>query len=209
VTFVKVFIITISLWTGLKASSSASLANVIASSEINMQYYFFSIEKKAFLIKEKKDKTYALWYYTKKRKWQPVHNAAAFDGFPKATINLDDISVDKASEKVTFGSIVNDDVSGYTKDLLKITENKTVKIGWYFWVDKKAFLIKKKTNGEISVWHYTNDRKWQPVHNAAAFDGFPKAGKTLDNISFNPSSNTLSTGRVINENGIGVPPTPW
>ena len=206
--FIKTLIVTIILLANVKASTSMELANIISSSNINMQYYFFATNKKAFLVKEKKDKTYALWYYTSKRKWKPLHNASAFDGFQKATINLDGISVNKVNEKIIFGNINNSSINNEIKELLQNLENKTIKIGWYFWVDKKAFLIKKKTNNDISVWHYTNDRKWQPVHNASAFDGFPKAVNTLDAVSFSPSSNTLSTGSVINIDGYKVPPTP-
>lgn len=207
--FIKIFITTVMLLVGLKAYSPMDLASLISSSNINMQYYFFAIDNNAFLVKEKSDKTYALWYYTLDRKWQPLHNASAFDGFEKATINLDRISVNKSSEQVIFGSMLNSNISDTVKKLLQSVENKTATIGWYFWVDDKAFLIRKKSGNEISVWHYTNDRKWQPVHNANAFDGFPKAEKTLENVTFNAVSHTLSTGSVINANGQRTPPTPF
>ena len=206
---IKILIITIISFIGLKAATPIELVNSIASLDINMQYYFFVENKKAFLVKEKKDKSLALWYYTNDRKWQPIHNAGAFDGYSEAKVNLSSLLVNKNSEQITLGNITNSNINDNIKTLLQNVENKTIKIGWYFWVESnKAFLIKKISNGEISIWHYTNDRKWQPIHNAGAFDGYPKVEKTLDSVSFSTSSNTLSTGSAIGTNGVKIPPTP-
>ncbi len=206
--FIKLSIITILLSIGLKSYTTMELASNISTLDINMQYYFFVEDKKAFLIRERNNKTYSLWYYTSDRKWQPIHNASAFDGFGEAMANLSNILVNKTSEQITFGNINNNNIDNNIKDLLSNVANKTVKIGWYFWANQRAFLIKRNPNNEISIWHYASGRKWQPVHNASAFDGFPKAGKTFDNVVFIPSSNTLSLGSVINENGMKMPPMP-
>ena len=94
-------------------------------------------------------------------------------------------------------------------ELVNSIASLDINMQYYFFVEnKKAFLVKEKKDKSLALWYYTNDRKWQPIHNAGAFDGYPKVEETLDNVSFSTSSNTLSTGSAIGKNGVKVPPTP-
>lgn len=188
------------------------LVNFISNSTMNVQYYFYIIKNNAFLSKKSPNGGYALWYYTIDRKWQPIHNAGAFDGFSKADSVFDSVEANEDNTKVTIGSIINTNISDKILSLAKQVENTDSKIGWYFWTTNGgAFLLKKRTDNTISIWHYTVDRKWQPIHNAESFDGFPAIKKTLDDIKFNSTTNTLELGDISNDFfdvDKLVPPTP-
>ena len=58
------------------------------------------------------------------------------------------------------------------------------------------FLLKPIENNEVSIWNYTAERKWKPVHNADAFDNFPGKPKTFANVSFNKSTFGISIGEM-------------
>jgi len=88
-------------------------------------------------------------------------------------------------------------------ELITKIANSTPTMQYLFWVAKDEnsknipYLTRNKNDGSFSVWHFTPDKKWQPIHNAGAFDGFDKAEKTLENVSFEPSTGVLTIGKSI------------
>lgn len=193
------------------AKTPYELVSFLSNSTINVQYYFFIVKQNAFLSKKDSKGGYSLWYYTLERKWQPIHNANAFDGFDKADNVFDNVQTNGDNTKVTIGVITNTNINDEVLSLAKQVENTNSKIGWYFWTTKQGSFLLKQKNNQISIWHYTIKREWQPIHNASDFDGFPAIEKTLDDIKFNPQTNTLELGDI-NNNFFDVdklvPPTP-
>jgi phosphatidylethanolamine-binding protein (PEBP) family uncharacterized protein len=75
--------------------------------------------------------------------------------------------------------------------------NKTHNIGWYFWSTKEGantlyYLANGRKNNNIRVWNFTTQRKWKPIHNAPTFDGFTKANKNFDKISFSSDGKKIT-----------------
>lgn len=176
------------------------LALIVANaSNTEMKYFFWAQGDERYLAKIKEDATsFGVWSYTRERKWQPIHNADAFNGFPLALKSFENITIDRGGETITFSSIIDGSISGVALEKARVIENKTIKIGWYFWLqDNHAFLLKKISDNEISIWNYTDTKKWRPIHNADAFDGYPIAPNTLSTTTFSPAQGTLSTGVVI------------
>ena len=73
--------------------------------------------------------------------------------------------------------------------------DKTFKVLFYFWVTKdgSAFLMNAK-NDNVSIWQFTSEKKWRPVHNAKPQDGFDGIGHTILNTDFDPKTKILQTG---------------
>ena len=71
--------------------------------------------------------------------------------------------------------------SEYYSDLAN-TKNK---IGWYFWTTPsgKAYLANGRDSGDIAIWNFTDEKKWKPIHNANAFDGYSSAGKIFNKVT--------------------------
>ena len=201
--FIFLFTIFLLFWTNVNAKEKTvdELVSVIANtSNLEMKYFFWVQNGDAYLAKTKQDGTsLGVWYYTKERKWQPIHSSGAFDGFSEASKSFESVTRDKTKETIAFSSLIDGSIEGIPLTKAKALENKTVNIGWYFWVQNKdAFLFKKaKNSSEIRIWYYTGERKWRPIHNASAFDGYKEAKKTLESASFNPAQGTLSTGKSI------------
>ena len=63
-------------------------------------------------------------------------------------------------------------------------KNKVHTMQYYFFqvTDQEYFLV-ADNKGNMKVWRFTSDKKWQPIHNAKGFDGFPLAPKILDKVS--------------------------
>jgi len=193
--FLVVFLLSQTL---MYPASISELVKLVSNTTHKIQYFFFTKDDKVFLMKQRSDKTYSLWHYTQNRKWQPIHNARASDGFALAVDNIEIIDRNKAEKTVSFGKIVNSDISEDVLSFLKILENKTIKINWYFLkADNYYFLLKELKDDDFRIWHYTQNRKWQPIHNAGKFDGFKAATKTIKTIKFNTSSYTLELGGSI------------
>ena len=194
--FVKIFLV-LSIHLISFSKTVDELVDIIASSNINVQYYFWIKNNEAFLSTQKQDQTYAIWYYTKDRKWRPIHNGGAFDGFTATDKTFSSVVLNKENETIVIGDKINNDNSDINK-FLDVLASKTHNIGWYFWITKQdAFLLSKANDNNVRIWYYTSNRKWRPIHNASAFDGFPLALKTINNINFDPISGVLKTGSRI------------
>jgi len=179
------------------SKSTDELIDIIADNSMKIQYYFWIKDSKAFLAAKNTDATYGVWYFTSDRKWQPIHNSGAYDGFSAVTKSFSKVDLDLEGGKITFSSLTDN----YNKDvesLVKILENKTVQIQYYFWLaDKEAFLFTKDGEFDVKIWNFTDSRKWKPIHNAKAFDGYPEAKLRLSNIDFDPSKNSLDVGHTV------------
>lgn len=138
----------------------------------------------------------SLWSYTKDRKWRPLHSAGEFDGYKKEGAHF--LSVKYADGNVTISKLLDDDMSADVLKLNKVVENTSHKVGYYFWQgDNNIFYLMRENNASSqSVWHYTKDRKWQPIHNTKSFDGFPEAVNTLKSVVLDKNKSTLSIGGV-------------
>jgi hypothetical protein len=168
----------------------SNLISNIKEKTIKMQYYFIKSGKNNFfLINIKTDNTFNIWNFTKNKKWKPVHNAKANDGFAKAENKISSLFFDNGN--IIIGeSLISEDFE-YKDEI----ENKTFKTMFYFWISgSTAYLLKPKSTEDISIWNFTNDKKWRPVHNAQEYDGFSGAGETLFNAKFDFTNATLTTG---------------
>ncbi len=145
---------------------------------------------------KKKEPNNSLWAYTQDRKWRPLHNTDAFDGYKKEGVHFESIKYNNGN--VTISKLINEEMSPEVLKINKIAENKTYEVGYYFWMgDNNIFYLMRENNDTThSVWNYTKDRKWQPIHNADAFDGFPKASSTIESISLDKNSSILSFGKA-------------
>ncbi len=210
--YILIVLLSFSIHINAKEKTINELVDMIAGmNDTKMQYFFWVKDNNAYLASTKKDDvSLRVWYYTQSRKWQPIHNAGAFDGFSEAVKSFRDVAQNKNEETITFSSIIDGSLRGTALEKAKLIENTTINIGWYFWVQNgNAFLFKKINDNEIKIWYYTiPDKKWQPIHNAGAFDGYKKAPKTLESTSFNPLQGTLSTGNAIpiNDSNEGIEP---
>ena len=168
----------------------SKLLQNIANQEIPMQYYFWLSEKKNyFLVYITTNSNFSIWQFTGEKQWLPVHNAGAYDGFPQADSYLSSISY--KDRKIILGA--------KTKEGTFIDElaNKSFEVLYYFWkTEGTSYLMKPRDAGKMSVWHFTSEKKWLPIHNADAYDGFEGAGVTLHDLSFDFESVILSVGDV-------------
>jgi len=89
-------------------------------------------------------------------------------------------------------------ISAFSNDDFNKLNNKSFDIGWHFWTtdDGTGYLASKKygKNNKISVWEFTQERKWKPVHNADSFDGYEEAEEIFDNVELNNNSTNISFG---------------
>lgn len=190
-------------FSNIYAKTASELATKIANSTPTMGYSFWLVKgadsKSApYLAKDNGDDSFRVWHFTKTKTWQPIHNASALDGFPKAENVFDTITLNKADGKISFGAIGNAPEDADANTRATTLENKEFNIGWHFWVaDKDPFLFRATESNGFRIWHFTSDKKWQPVHNASGVDGFPEAEKTLDGISFDAASGVLSIGKSL------------
>ena len=87
-------------------------------------------------------------------------------------------------------------------DMYLELSNNTHSIHWHFWQTPsgKAYLASDVHNVNKSspaVWEFTNpDRKWKPIHNAAAFDGFEKRSLMYENVSFKNGYSKIYFGSI-------------
>lgn len=199
----KVYILLILVFiVNVYGKSVDELINVVANNSMKVKYYFWVEESKAFLASKKNDNSYSVWHFTNDKKWQPIHNTGAFDGFDEAKKSFSNVRLDLENAKITFSSSINNDNKNI-EDLVKVLENKTVNIKWYFWlVEKDAFLFSKDGEYDVRIWSFTNNRKWKPIHNASAYDGFDEAKTRLSDINFDHSNGMLSVGHVISEDDL-------
>ena len=185
-------------------SNPLVLAKEIANKEAKITYYYWANETfdVMYLGKQKENGEFSVWVYTGERKWKPLHNTCAFDGFPMA---------EKIYESVIFkdGSIT---IKGSSPDEDRTlppspgglpesdTPVKVYSVSHYFWVDNygKPFLAKKTNDNKVSIWHYTRDRKWLPMHQAKAFDNFSGLKKTLESVSLDTSKSSIKIGAFSN-----------
>ena len=79
-----------------------------------------------------------------------------------------------------------------TTQLLNHISNSRIIIQYFYWnIDDNLYLAKDRGDNNISIWNYTNNRKWRPLHNTEAFDGFEKAPIVFDNISIKKNSGII------------------
>jgi phosphatidylethanolamine-binding protein (PEBP) family uncharacterized protein len=144
-----------------------------------------------------------VWNFTSNKKWKPIHNAKAFDGFNKAGLNFKNISISVDGKQITFGA------KNITKNIpldsfLDELANKTLDILWYYWKTESGYpflAFNRDTSAGISIYQHVADGKWKPIHNAKAFDGYPKAQSIFTDVSMS------SDGREItmNYNKLNIP----
>ncbi len=48
------------------------------------------------------------------------------------------------------------------------------------------------------MWHYTSQRKWQPISNTSGYDGFELAENHFDNLMIDKLNKTISFGNIVN-----------
>jgi len=205
---IRYLLLAIGLSSFIFSQSVSELLKVIANSKMNMSYYFWVKDSTAFLSRQTSDSGFSVWHYTSDKKWQPLHNANAHDGFSEANVVFNKIELNKKTETISFG-ISNEEDAESVKELNKILASSSFKIGWYFWIkDDNAFLL-SRDGDNVRIWFYTTDRKWQPIHNAGAYDGFPKAGKNI-NVDFDISTGSLVAKNVISriKDDDMTPPSP-
>lgn len=171
----------------MNAKTVNELLAKISNSRIdNIQYFYFTKNNISYLAKNRGSNNISIWQYTKNRKWKPLHNTDGFDKFKKIGKVFNSIKFDGYNETISFTDINDSAIDENIKTLTSNIKNSTLKIKWYFWVDNNDYFLFQNTNNEMKIWNYTLDRKWKPLHNADAFDGFKLAGKTLDsyNLSY-------------------------
>jgi len=192
-------LIIVLLWiTNVFSKSVDELLGIISSEKINMQYYFWTEDGKAFLSSKGKGSDYSMWHFTNDKKWQPIHNADGFDGFEKAGISFDKVDINLSSKNIVVGGLIDKNIKSSIIDLVKSLENKTMTIKWYFWAIKgQAFLCRDDNDDGVRIWHFTSSRKWQPIHNTGAYDGYPLAIKRLENVKLDYPKGVLKTGNMI------------
>lgn len=194
----KLLLLSILVFTNLLFSDAFSLAKTIADKKFSLTYfYWFDKEDKVYyLSKEKADQTYSVWSFTEDRKWKPHHNAGRFDGFPEAGSTLESAFRQEGVMQIKKEQCRDDNSNQNT------CKETSYPISHYFWLDNTglAFLLKNNDNdNDISIWRFTQDKKWQPVHNAKAFDGFPKAGKNISKIELDIRKANVLIGKAVNE----------
>ena len=113
--------------------------SLLANKNYDSKYhFFFSKELNTNLLAlERKDSTIALYEYMSDRKWKPISNASAYDGFPKAEIIFPDMKYDKTTGTIIVGKIVK-------ATQASSTQTNDVPI-------KKTILIMKTTQGDVGI----------------------------------------------------------
>jgi hypothetical protein len=164
------------------------LAKKIENQTFSIKYFFvYSEDKTIFLVYLHPDKPNELvvWNYTAKKQWQPVHNAKEYDGFKKADKTISGYK--KESDFITFGKALVKNNNFVDK-----IANKKLQIKFYFWISKSSvFLFYPKDIKNINIWHLTSDKKWMPIYNTKAYDGFSSAGNIFLDTVFNKKESTL------------------
>jgi len=75
---------------------------------------------------------------------------------------------------------------------IKNIKNTNYLVSYYFWeVSGTYFLMYHKKGSQASVWHYTNEKKWQALHNAPTWDGFKAKGLFFDKVEYNNGKVTI------------------
>ncbi len=159
----------------------------LKNSTQNIGWYFWMTKSGKAYLASGRDSEIAVWYLTSERKWQPIHNAGAFDGYSEASKSFGSVTISNDGRKIYFGTALNN--NEFTNDL----KDSNYDIGWYFWMSNsgKAYLASGR-DSEIAVWYLTNDRKWQPIHNAGAFDGYSSVGKVFNSLGISSDGRTIS-----------------
>ena len=192
----KIFFLVFLFSCVLYTASVSKLIKGIENKSFELKYYFWLTDNSDVFLMKKNTSGNSLWAYTSERKWRPLHNTGAFDGYDKEDINFKSIKYDDGY--VIISSLTDKEMP---LDVLKFNQSvqkKTHKIGYYFWKNENNtfYLVRENNTTSQSIWHYTKMRKWQPIHNADAFDGFPPASETIQNIRFNKNKSTITLGNM-------------
>jgi hypothetical protein len=170
-----------------------TLAKKIENKTFSIKYFFvYSEDKNIFLVYLYPDKPneFIVWNYTTAKKWQPVHNAKAYDGYKKADKTISGYK--KEADFITFGKALTKDNNFVNK-----IANKKLQIKFYFWTSKTSvFLFYPKGDNNINIWHLTSNKKWMPIHNTKAYDGFSSAGNIFLDVIFNKKESTLQISHL-------------
>ena len=192
----KLLLFILFIFTNLLFSDALTLARTIQNKEFPLSYFYWFDEKEKayYLSKEQSDNNYSVWQFTKDRKWKPYHNTSKFDGFPKAGKVLVSANRENTSMKIKKEYCKEDNSNK------RACQEMSYDISHYFWLDTTglAFLLSKNQEN-ISIWRLTQDKKWQPVHNAQAFDGYPKAEKNIETIELNIGKSVIKIGKAVSE----------
>ena len=87
--------------------------------------------------------------------------------------------------------------------MLKSLKNSTFNIKWYFWLNEnRAYLAQNPEN--LSIWEFTNERLWKPIHNASAFDGYIGAKNSFDKTDLSLDKKSITLGNALVENNFLV-----
>jgi Raf kinase inhibitor-like YbhB/YbcL family protein len=185
----------------VSAKTVPELISILNEADVNFNFFFWQEGNNAFLTSTIAGSP-SIWAFTNpEKKWQPLYNASAFDGFPGAKETLLNVSFNEATKTLTIGGINPSVVADSSiVSLLDILKNKTFIAKYFFWNVVKdgksiSFLTTKKSNGEMAIWHFTQERKWQPIHNANATPDFPKAPKTIESTTFNLARGSMKMGK--------------
>ena len=211
--FLFKFIIIAFVWT-----SSAYSLDIISQTLINKKHkisWYFWETKEAnntyYLANGRISKNIRVWNFTADRKWRPIHNAISFNGFNKANKNFSSISFSAKGDKITFGrKTISKNIS--IDYYLEILKNKTFDIGWYFWESGSySFLANGRVSDRgVSIWQFTSNGKWRPVHNALAYDGFPEVKEAFDVVEIDENGDNINIEQYIYDvptptNDISIP----
>jgi subtilisin family serine protease len=145
----------------------AYILNRLKNNTFNIGWYFWADREKAYLMSNPKNPS--IWEFTNDRAWRPMHNASDFDGYNGKEKIFNNISISSDLKKIYFGS---------SNDNNQLS-NRSFDIGWYFFATDFGTFIAAGRDSNMAIWEFTNDRKWRPIHNASAIDGYYHNAKSF------------------------------
>ena len=84
-------------------------------------------------------------------------------------------------------------------DIINQLSNKNLSIsGYFFSSSKSSYFLRYINENNSSLWQYTIQRNFKPIHNAIAFDGYEKA-ENIFNITID-SNRSINISSIINNN---------
>jgi len=113
------------------------------------------------------------------------------------------VSFDNTNKSISIGNYIDGSIPDIVlQEKAKTLENQTHKMSYFMWSVKKDkektyFLTVNSDNKRHSIWHFTSDSKWQPIHDANPYDGFRGAKIVFNNLLFNLSDGSFKIGSII------------
>ena len=77
--------------------------------------------------------------------------------------------------------------------------NKNFNSKYHFFYSQElgtSLLALEKEDSTIALYQYMDDRKWKPISNARAYDGYPEAGNIFPNMRYDKTTGTISVGAM-------------